>query len=433
MLSYQGLLRLALILPVSKPFSLNPLDQHKADHQSTGPSGYHFGAIPEPHMGPFLNPTETLRSGHITSEWGTHHTDGTNIFPGPGSWPPGPQLFINSTNSGANHSLISLNPSTSYMYSLADASEHGPEQALRPLSSDVSLSPYNRGSIVDEYPSRNIPGGYSVGINHRCLARHHTTNFEIKYFCTVCGDKPFKDKDTWRRHERCHYPDIEYVCSPSGPVLFTPDGERCAFCNAEDPDPGHLAGHKAQSCYEKKEKWARKDTFVRHLRTQHGVSDASRQVEMWSIKPPARVLGCGFCVMSFDNTTSRLSHIAQHMEDGCTTTHWDRCNVVRSLLSQPRVALDWQAVLREYVGEQHPLPIIWSNEIASGLQKRLEDGEESGQELALAAIYQSSLYVVENPFTTSRDEPRNGSGSYRHDISTMNQSILNGWRTSSWL
>lgn len=137
--------------------------------------------------------------------------------------------------------------------------------------------------------------------------------------------------------------------------------------------------------------------------------------------------------MSFDNTTSRLSHIAQHMEDGCTTTHWDRCNVVRSLLSQPRVALDWQAVLREYVGEQHPLPIIWSNEIASGLQKRLEDGEESGQELALAAIYQSSLYVVENPFTTSRDEPRNGSGSYRHDISTMNQSILNGWRTSSWL
>ncbi len=114
------------------------------------------------------------------------------------------------------------------------------------------------------------------------------------------------------------------------------------------------------------------------------------------------------------------------MEDGYTTADWDRCNVVRSLLSQPRVALDWQAVLREYVGEQHPLTITWSNEIASGLQKRLEDGEESGQELALAAIYQSSLYVVENPSTTSRDEPGNGSGSYHHDISTMNQFLMVG-------
>lgn len=329
MLFYQALLRPALILPVSKPFPLNSLDQRKADHHSTGPYGYHCRAIPGPCTDPFLNPTETqtLGSGHTTSEWGTHRTDGTYLSSGPGSWPPGPQLFSNPTTSGASHSLIAPNPSTSCMYNLPDASEHGPEQALGPLSSDISRPPHNRGSIVDGFSSRNIPGGYPVAIGPRRSAN---------YFCTDCNET-FKDKASWKRHERDHYPDIVYVCLPSGPVLFTPDGERCAFCNAEDSDPGHLAGHKAQSCYKQKRQWARKDLFVRHLKTKHSVSDTDRQVEMWSYRPPARLLGCGFCIMSFNDTTSWLSHIAQHMEGGCTRADWDRCNVVRSLLSKSRV------------------------------------------------------------------------------------------------
>lgn len=131
--------------------------------------------------------------------------------------------------------------------------------------------------------------------------------------------------------------------------------------------------------------------------------------------------------MAFNDPNGRLSHMAQHMDDGCTRADWDLCNVVRSLLSQPRVALDWQAVLHECFSDRNPATISWSNEVASALQKRLEDGEESGRELALAALRlcQSSSCVVENTYTTSRDGTGNVSGSY-HDIFNTNQFAMTG-------
>lgn len=287
-------------------------------------------------MQPFLNPieTQTLVSGHTTSGCSNYRIGDANILSEPGSWLRELQPFINPTDSGANHSTLSPDIST-----------------LGRLSSYVSPSPHNLGSVIDEFPSRNVPGDYIIDTDHRRSARHHTTHSSVRYFCIVCGNSSFRDKETWKRHQQCHYPETEFVCSPGGSVLSTLGDRICAFCDAKNPNAGHMAGHKAHG---HQITFARKDFFVRHLKTCHNVSDARKHIEMWSSKPSARVLGCGFCIMTFNGTTSWLSHTAQHMEDGRTAADWDLCTVVHSLLSQSHVASDWQALLHGAFLEQNP-------------------------------------------------------------------------------
>ena len=213
----------------------------------------------------------------------------------------------------------------------------------------------------------------------------------IKYSCTLCDSKAtFRGKSEWKRHELSHMPSVEYVCLPEGHM---DRDSRCAICGANNPDIQHVIEHNAHLCVAKDESsrtWVRKDKFVKHL-AGHGLSSTCPQVAKWSRKLPPRISGCGFCIRGFHDSNERSVHVAKHFESGCDRSDWDLSKVILGQLGQPRTALSWQSILGATFGGHPSPPISWSESLAPGIQKRLEEGRENGHDLALAAFQLSSL------------------------------------------
>ena len=65
--------------------------------------------------------------------------------------------------------------------------------------------------------------------------------------------------------------------------------------------------------------------------------------------------------------------------------------MILGLLSQPRTALSWQSLLGAAFGGEPAPPVSWSEDFAPEIQRRLEEGQENGHDLALAAFQSSSL------------------------------------------
>lgn len=213
----------------------------------------------------------------------------------------------------------------------------------------------------------------------------------IKFSCTLCDSKAtFRGKSEWKRHELSHMPSVEYVCLPRGLIE---EGFRCAICSAHNPGNQHILEHNAHLCLAKEieaRTWVRKDKFVKHL-ISHGLSSNSPQVARWTRKLPNRLSGCGFCIRGFNDFNERSLHVAKHFESGCDRADWDHSKVILGLLSQPHTAMSWQSLLGERFGGQPSPQIAWSEELAPGIRNRLEEGQDSGYDLALAAFQSSSL------------------------------------------
>ena len=168
---------------------------------------------------------------------------------------------------------------------------------------------------------------------------------------------------------------------------------RCTICGIFHPDIQHVIEHNAHLCLAKDEAartWVRKDKFVKHLAI-HGLSSNCSQVARWSRKLPPRISGCGFCVRGFNDANERCLHVAKHFESGSDRSEWDRSKVILGLLSQPRTALSWQSLLGGAFGGEPAPPVSWSEDLAPEIQKRLEEGQENGHDLALSAFQSSSL------------------------------------------
>ena len=222
-------------------------------------------------------------------------------------------------------------------------------------------------------------------------AKSRLPSTSIKYSCTLCDSKAtFRGKSEWKRHELSHMPSVEWVCLLEGHM---DQNSRCTICGVFHPDIQHVIEHNAHLCLAKDEAartWVRKDKFVKHLAI-HGLSGNCSQVARWSRKLPPRISGCGFCVQGFNDANKRCLHVAKHFESGCDRSDWDRSKVILGLLGQPRTALSWQSLLGAAFGGEPAPPVSWSEEFAPGIQKRLEDGQENGHDLALAAFQSSSL------------------------------------------
>ena len=212
---------------------------------------------------------------------------------------------------------------------------------------------------------------------------------EHTHWCTY-GEhtNPINTCDGWKRHEKEH--EIVYACMPHGPVEDVGLGPQCAFCGLRKPSPSHLQEHRAFSCVgQSKEplKRTRKPNMVRHLVT-HGISadEASTLADRWRYTPNKNAFSCGFCVKLFPSLTDRLNHIDhEHWSRGQAMSEWSLTNVIRGLLLQPNVSNAWQSLLTS-----HPTVLesgfSWELPTAEGLQLRLETGEESGRDLAVAAF-----------------------------------------------
>lgn len=268
------------------------------------------------------------------------------------------------------------------------------DPANEPSANDLSGNDATQGYPSPGYPkapTNTAIKNYPVQDYSNLPANSQTSSSAIKFSCTLCDSKAtFRGKSEWKRHELSHMPSVEYVCLPGGLIE---EGFRCAICSFHNPGYQHILEHNAHLCLAKEieaRTWVRKDKFIKHL-ASHGLSSNSPQVARWTRKLPNRLSGCGFCIRGFNDFNERSLHVAKHFESGCDRADWDRSKVILGLLSQPHTAISWQSLLGGSFGGRPSPDIAWSEELAPGIQKRLEEGQDSGHNLALAAFQSSSL------------------------------------------
>ncbi|KAL8728794.1 MAG: hypothetical protein Q9166_005172 [cf. Caloplaca sp. 2 TL-2023] len=189
------------------------------------------------------------------------------------------------------------------------------------------------------------------------------------YKCTGCS-RTFKSMQTWSRHEKEDHEDISFPCMPSGAIEVTACGRTCALCGQE-PTEEHLRSHNIERCTQLRHVFKRSDQLKQHLET-HGLARKSRQsdllVNKWQRVPNKKAWACGFCKALSSSLVDFHKHVAiQHYERG-EDRKWDHTKVILGLLSQPHIAGPWERLL------------------ASQFRTRLELGQESGDELAQAAL-----------------------------------------------
>ena len=183
-----------------------------------------------------------------------------------------------------------------------------------------------------------------------------------------------------------------YRCMPRGPIEYTADGAKCAFCGFRDPNISHCDTHKAFPCANKSldvRSYTRKSHFITHLKTHHN-SDCAELADHWRDTINKRHFSCGFCVSYFHSFMEQLNHIDiahyrlfQHIRD------WDPNNVIRGLLLQPGVDEAWRRRLASRPGLIDSL-FGWDLSVIEGLQIRLEMSNEPADTLAELAFTEST-------------------------------------------
>ena len=287
---------------------------------------------------------------------------------------------------------------------------------LRPTTPD-HLAPQSRINASDRtgelsrsmsgrslrVPNRSKPPGQSLTPN-----RTRSTNSTI-YSCTFCDSQStFRSKHEWKRHERSHVPQAEYMCLPKGAIIAFGDRPVCAICGTNEPRADHMVKHKMHLCLHKPpadRTYFRKDKFAKHLRV-HGLGLESPQVAHWSRPLSERVLGCGFCVHYFNSFEERSQHIAGHFESGCRKDSWCQSTVIQSLLTQPSVTPYWQSLQSSTLRVTSNSSVSWPESSSTDvLQRRLEDASENGRDLAVAAYNLSSLCLGEAEKIAGDEKP----------------------------
>ncbi|RAL10731.1 uncharacterized protein BO97DRAFT_435846 [Aspergillus homomorphus CBS 101889] len=129
-----------------------------------------------------------------------------------------------------------------------------------------------------------------------------------RFCCTFCCDQ-FRTKYDW-------------LDTRSGTVVSSSTGkEHCAFCNALDPTPEHLDGHKYQSCISGTRTFRRKDHLVQHLRRTHRL-ETLPPIDDWKVQGPPVTSRCGFCDLRLSSWEERIDHLGNHFRSGSTMDDW---------------------------------------------------------------------------------------------------------------
>ena len=186
--------------------------------------------------------------------------------------------------------------------------------------------------------------------------------------------------------------ETRYRCMPRGPIEYTTDGAKCAFCGFQDPDQAHCDTHRVYPCANKSldvRSYTRKSHLLTHIKTHH-ISDCAELVNYWRDTINKRNFSCGFCVSHFHSLIEQLNHIDvahyrlfQHVRD------WDSNNVIRGLLLRPGVDESWRRILASRPGLKDSL-FRWDSSVIKRLQSRLEMSDEPADTLAEIAFEEST-------------------------------------------
>ncbi|KAI9150762.1 Homeobox protein 4 [Paramyrothecium foliicola] len=144
--------------------------------------------------------------------------------------------------------------------------------------------------------------------------------------CTFCTET-FKTKYDWQRHEKSlHLPIEEWTCCrEDSAVQSTEKGLICILCGEADPDEPHLRAHNAAECLTRPREertFYRKDHLRQHLKLVHGATYVDPLMKAWKVINDEIKSRCGFCDAVMISWSSRIHHLANHFEKGCTMATW---------------------------------------------------------------------------------------------------------------
>ena len=212
------------------------------------------------------------------------------------------------------------------------------------------------------------------------------------HWCFICPNpRVITTCDGWKRHMKEH--ETRYRCMPRGPIEYSSDGAKCAFCGFQNPSQSHCDTHKAFTCASKSldvRSYTRRPHFISHLNT-HEVSNVLELANHWRDTNNKKHFSCGFCISHFNTLIEQLNHIDndhyRHFQD---IRHWDSNKVIRGLLLQPGVSESWRRILASHPGLTESF-LRWELSVVKDLQFKLELGNESADDLARLA-FNKSIY-----------------------------------------
>ncbi|KAH6860553.1 hypothetical protein B0T12DRAFT_410602 [Alternaria alternata] len=157
-----------------------------------------------------------------------------------------------------------------------------------------------------------------------------------RYHCTVCPQKSFKNPSSWKRHEAGvhHFGSTRWFCLLNNTLIMP--GMKCVFCSDTVHDMNHFDQHNIQVCLAEDKSarvFDRKDGLKQHVVGKHlsTANDYTKKgfepPDAWSetedgFSPNPDGLWCGFCKCSFETTTARMDHVAQHFKNGFQISKW---------------------------------------------------------------------------------------------------------------
>lgn len=114
------------------------------------------------------------------------------------------------------------------------------------------------------------------------------------------------------------------------------DGINCVFCSELFPELDHNEQHGILKCLSKAESertFLRKDAMKQHIQQVHlagmetSVKKGFKVPDAWKRDVEARVsdpagLWCGICQLTFETTTLRMDHVAEHFRNGLDMSKW---------------------------------------------------------------------------------------------------------------
>ena len=211
-----------------------------------------------------------------------------------------------------------------------------------------------------------------------------------RHWCFICPNpRVITTCDGWKRHMKEH--ETRYRCMPRGPIEYTEDGAKCAFCGLRDPCQSHCDTHRVFPCANKSldvRSYTRKPHFVAHLKT-HRPSNGAELADHWKDTTEKKHLSCGFCISHFNSLIEQLNHIdVVHYRLFYDVKDWDSNKVIRGLLLQVGVFESWRRILASQPGLVESR-LCWDVSVIEDLQIRLQMGNEPADALAELAFNKS--------------------------------------------
>lgn len=300
---------------------------------------------------------------------------------------------------GLNRQRTSFSSRGSSLYTSRQSSLRHNRRGSARSTARSSISSLGRSSSYTNTPSYSTPRSSwgHEGILYDFPETIVESTHIHKHWCTHGKHQNTYDTcDGWKRHMNEH--ETVYRCMPLGQIENLGGIFRCAFCGIQDPSSGHLREHSAFECSGPSNTpltKSRRSNMVRHL-AAHGITGqaAFELAERWRCTLRKKAFSCGFCISVFSTLTEQLNHIDNaHFAQGQKMHAWSQDNVIRGLLLQPHISDAWQAVLNLRSEVRHS-ELRWNPPDAEVLQFRLEMGEQSGHDVAFAALNASNHEAI---------------------------------------